>query len=157
MAPMKTCYTVPLCSWRQSKKGSFVIFSGNISCVNLSNIVRQEEKDGNVNFRQWSNVMSKTKKEKFGPAKVFGRKWGKQGVDKDCWHRHSHVKAQLSLGEAQRDNKVFLESKCEYWQCVQKISTVAFSPMVFTAWRLFPSQKLPLPSLAKPASFFSCV
>lgn len=59
----------------EAKQGGLLChFSGNISCVNLCNIVRQEEKDGNVDFRQWSNVMSKTKKEKFGPARVFARK-----------------------------------------------------------------------------------
>lgn len=57
MAPVKACYTVPLCGWRQSKEGFFCHFSENILCVNLSNIVGQEEKDGNGDLKKKKKIM----------------------------------------------------------------------------------------------------
>lgn len=55
-----------------------------------------------------------------------------------------------SLGKGQWGRKAFFWSICKCWPCVQNKSTLAFSPEIFTSWRLFPYRLL-LPRSDKPS------
>lgn len=44
--------------WLEAKQGGLLChFSENVLCVNLSNIVGQEEKDGNVDLKKKKKIM----------------------------------------------------------------------------------------------------